>query len=149
MTLTSVSKNPKLLINITSSSDCQSYYYFDTKHSPSDSLILRDDLKSNQTIKSGVPANTKCKILNISEINWCFKYFTYQSAVTCNLKDSQITALDIDNFNSNGLLVVDRKINNNYYFEFLKPTSTKQIIGVKLELNKHTQSNIDYLNFQE
>ncbi len=116
-----------MLINTTSLSDCLSYYYFDTEHSQSDSLILRDDLKSNQTIKSGVTANTMGKIINIWEINSCFKYFTNHSAVTCNLKDSQITTLDIDNFNSNGLLIVFTKINNNYNLEFIEPSNTKQI----------------------
>jgi hypothetical protein len=109
MTLTSISENPQLLINTTSLSDYLSYYYFDTEHGSLDSFILRDDLKSNQTIKSNGSSNTMCKILNISEINSCFKYFTNQSAATCNLKDSQLTVLDIDNFNSNGLLIVDTK----------------------------------------
>ena len=45
MTLTFISENPKVLINSTSLSDCLSYYYFETEHSSSDSLILRDDLK--------------------------------------------------------------------------------------------------------
>ncbi|CAN5632240.1 hypothetical protein BH23THE1_BH23THE1_35300 [soil metagenome] len=146
MTLTSISENLKLLINTTGLSDCLSYYYFDTEHSSSDSLILRDDLKSNQTIKFGGPANTMCKILNFSEINSCFKYFTIQSTATCNLKDSQLTALDIDNFNSNGLLIVDTKFNNSYNFEFVDPSNSSQIIGVNLDLDKHTQSNIDDLN---
>jgi hypothetical protein len=146
ITLTSISENPKMIINTTSLSDCLSYYYFDTKHSSSDSLILRDDLKRNQTIKSGGPANTMCKIINISEINSCFKYFTNQSAATCNLKDSQITDLDIDNFNSNGLLIVDTKFNNSYNFEFVDPSNSSQIIGVNLDLDNHTQPNIDDLN---
>jgi hypothetical protein len=38
------------------------------------------------------------------------------------------------------------QINKNYNFEFIEPSNTTQLIGVNLDLDKHTQPNIDDLN---
>lgn len=144
MTLTSVMQEPRILLNTTSLSNCLPVSHF--KNSSIDHIILKNDnSKNNLTIKADRTSNM-CKIITISEINSCSKYYTNQKAVTCGLKDPDITSLVVDNFNSNGLLIVDSKFNNSYDFEFQDPLNSKQIIGVHLDLAKHKQTNIEDLN---
>jgi hypothetical protein len=146
VTLPSVSENPKVLLNTTSLSNCLSFYYLEDDNSTQSMVFKNEYLRSNQTTSSNGSDNALCKIVNISDINSCIKYYTNQSSITCNLRNSGSTDLDFANFNDLGLLIVDTKFNNSYDFELEDPSNPKQIIGVNLDLGKHTQSNIDDLN---
>ncbi len=145
ITLNSISENPKVLLNTTNLTDC--LYSYQLENNSSNFLILKyHDLKSNETVKADNYPNKMCKIVNVSGDNSCFEYFTNQSTVSCDLQDSNDTVLSIDNFNSDGLLIMDTKFNNSYNFEIIDPLNSGQIIGVNLDLDKHTQTNNDDIN---
>lgn len=145
-TLSSISIDPVVLINTTSLSNClQSSDSF--KNNLSNSLIKKDNyLIDYQESYSDNPTNIYCKIYDVSDNNSCFKYFTNQSILPCNSHNSDETILDIDNFNDEGLLIVDTRFNNSYDFELKDPLNSEHLIGVNLDLDKHTQGNISDLN---
>lgn len=143
--LDSVSTGPIVLINTTSLSNCLSSD--PVKNNVSNSLIKTGKyLSSYQGIGSDNLTNMYCKIYNVSDNNSCLKYFVNQSMLRCNPNNSGEIILDTDNFNDEGLLIVDTKFNHSYDFELKDPVNSTLILGVNLDFDEHTQANISDLN---
>lgn len=138
------SQSPKVLINTTSLSNCLSpYSIFNTLPN---SMITRDNPLNYDDADSGAQYNETCKILNVSQANSCFKYFTNQSFFPCHFNKVDDIALSIDNFDEEGSLIVDTRFNHSYDFRIKDPINSDHFISVNLDLKPHTQSNISALN---
>lgn len=143
-TLDSMSVGPTVLINTTSLSNCLSS---EPLNNASNSLTKTDNyLVDYQEIDSDNPTNMYCKIYNVSDNSSCFKYFVNQSILPCNSTNSDEIVLDVDNFNDEGLLIVDTKFNQSYDFELKDPVNSTRLLGVNLDFDGHTQTNISDLN---
>ncbi|HYG00560.1 MAG TPA: hypothetical protein VD815_10745 [Candidatus Saccharimonadales bacterium] len=147
ITLNSVSENPMVLLNTTSVSECLPSSQ-QLENNSSVSLLLKERyLKGNQTAESNKSTNTTCKIINVSEANSsCFDYYANLSAIPCDSQDSDESVLSMDNFDNDGLLIMNTKYNTSYNFEVVDSVNSSQIIGVNLDLEQHTQSNNNNLN---
>lgn len=145
-TSNSITRDPAVLINTTSLSNClPSSDSF--KDNLSNSLIKTDNYLIDYSESDSVnPNNLYCKIYNISDNNSCFKYFTNQSILQCNSYKSDEVTLDVNNFNDEGLLIMNSKFNYSYDFELKDPLNSQSLIGVNLDLYKHTQGNTSDLN---
>jgi hypothetical protein len=54
--------------------------------------------------------------------------------------------LDDDIFDKNGMLIVDTKFNKQYSYHIVDPLNPNKMIGVNLDLGKHTQSHNNKIN---
>lgn len=54
--------------------------------------------------------------------------------------------LDNDIFDKNGMLIVDTKFNKQYSYHMVDPLNPDKMIGVNLDLGKHTQSHNNKIN---
>lgn len=140
-----ISQSPKVLINTTSLSNCLSpYSIYNT--SPNSMIKLANPLNYDDDLDSSAQHNEICKILNVSQANSCFKYFTNQSLFPCHFTNMDDIDLNIDNFDDEGSLIVDTRFNHSYDFRIKDPINSDHFIGVNLDLKPHTQSNISDLN---
>ena len=147
ITLNIVPENLMVLLNTTSVSECLPSFQQLKNNSSVSPLLKEGYLKGNQTAEYNKSTNTMCKIINVSEFNSsCMDYYTNQSVIRCESQDSNESVLGIDNFDSDGLLIMNTKYNTSYNFEVADSVNSSQIIGVNLDLEQHTQSNNNNLN---
>ncbi|HYG00765.1 MAG TPA: hypothetical protein VD815_11775 [Candidatus Saccharimonadales bacterium] len=138
-------QSPKVLINTTSLSNCLSPFSI-YNISPHSMITIDKHLNDHQVLGAEGQFNEICKILNVSDVNSCFKYFTNQSLFPCQYENMEDVALRMDNFAVDGSLFVDTRFNHSYDFRIKDPANSDHFIGVNLDLKQHTQSNISDLN---
>ena len=147
ITLNNVSENFMVLLNTTSVSECLPSSHQLENNSSVSPLLKESYLKGNQTAEYNQFTNTMCKIINVFEVDSsCFDYYANLSAIPCDSQDSNESVLGVDNFDSDGLLIMNTKYNTSYNFEVIDSVNSSQKIGVNLDLEQHTQSNNNNLN---